>query len=81
MSHSSKQVVEIDTWNQKAWLLRVADSSQAYRLSKQALDLSATLRYEKGIAESLRTFGFCNIRLARYQDALLYLNRAFEIFT
>lgn len=52
----------VDHLNQQAWELRVADSTQAFELSKEALRLSEEIQYEQGKAEGTRTFGFCHIR-------------------
>jgi signal transduction histidine kinase len=80
MSNAPEQYAEIDTLNQQAWKLRVSDSTQAYALSQKALQLSKAIEYDQGKAESLRTFGFCHIRLAQYQEALTLLQEAFELF-
>ncbi|AEE48874.1 ATP-binding region ATPase domain protein [Haliscomenobacter hydrossis DSM 1100] len=73
-------ITTIDGLNEKAWKLRVADSTQAFELSSEALRLSEKIQYQKGKAEGLRTFGFCHIRIAQYQEALSLLNQAYQLF-
>ena len=75
-----KRITTIDGLNEKAWKLRVADSTQAFELSSEALRLSEEIQYQKGKAEGLRTFGFCHIRLAQYQEALSLLDQAYQLF-
>jgi signal transduction histidine kinase len=70
----------IDGLNENAWKLRVADSTQAFELSKEALRLAEEIQYQKGKAEGLRTFGFCHIRLAQYHEALTFLQEAYQLF-
>ena len=70
----------VDGLNENAWKLRVADSTQAFELSKKALRLAEEIQYQKGKAEGLRTFGFCHIRLAQYHEALSFLQEAYQLF-
>jgi len=73
-------IKKIDGLNENAWKLRVADSTQAFELSKEALRLAEEIQYQKGKAEGLRTFGFCHIRLAQYHEALSFLQEAYQLF-
>jgi hypothetical protein len=75
------EIEAIDSLNQVAWKLRVSDSNLAFNLSQQALRRSLNILYEKGRAEGLRTFGFCHIRLAKYDESLELLKEAYQLFS
>ena len=74
------QIQLIEQLNQTARDMRVSDSTQAFDLCSKALSLSNKIEYLKGQGEALRTLGFCHIRLAKFPEALLYLEQAFPIF-
>ena len=80
MNHANTTKV-IDKLNQEAWTVRVSNSPHAYDLSRKAFSLANDKNYIKGKGESLRTLGFCNIRLAKFQEAMPLLEEAFLIFT
>ena len=80
MNHANPTKV-IDKLNQEAWTVRVSNSPHAYDLSRKAFSLANDINYIKGKGESLRTLGFCNIRLAKFQEAMPLLEEAFLIFT
>ncbi|WP_162053215.1 tetratricopeptide repeat protein [Pontibacter pamirensis] len=71
---------KVDSLNSKAWNLRVINSNQARLYSQEALQLSESLDYSKGKAESLRTLGFCYLRLSEHEKALQHLGKAFQLF-
>ncbi|QHT71800.1 tetratricopeptide repeat protein [Rhodocytophaga rosea] len=71
---------KIDALNQAAWDIRVTDSNQSFFLSQQAVDLATDIHYQQGLAEGLRTLGFCHIRRANYQQALVILQEALQLF-
>jgi hypothetical protein len=66
--------------NRGAWNIRVGDSGAAYRLSKQAIAISADIQYTKGKAEGYRTLAFCNIRLSKHDEARPLLQHAEKLF-
>ncbi len=39
---------KINQLNEKAWLVRVSDSTNAHQLSKEAIDLAESINYDKG---------------------------------
>jgi signal transduction histidine kinase len=69
-----------DELNNKAWRLRVSDSTLSYNLSKEAIAVSESIDYIKGRAEGYRTLGFCNIRLSKYDEAMPLLQQADLLF-
>ncbi len=71
---------QVDELNQVAWDLRVKDSNQAFLLSSEAVDLAKQRHYQQGLAEGLRTLGFCHIRLSRFAEALDLLQQALLLF-
>ena len=71
---------EIDQLNQQAWNIRISDSTQAQRLSEQAIEQAKKKGYNKGKAEGLRTFGFCLVRLSQHDEAYNCLQEALSIF-
>ena len=70
----------IDRINKEAWYTRVNDSTKAFELSGQCVELSRGINYAKGLAEGLRTLAFCHIRLSRYDEALPLLNESLSLF-
>jgi len=50
---------KIDQLNQEAWNVRVNDSPRAFELSRESVNLARSISYSKGIAEGLRSRGFC----------------------
>ena len=71
---------EIDTLNEAAWEKRITDSNTAHALALSAIEKSRQLEYQKGLAEGLRTEGFCLIRLSKYNEAESSLKEALGIF-
>src|SRR6185503_1035759 len=71
---------KVDDLNQQAWSIRVHDSNRSFELSKEALELARSINYTKGIAQGLRAFGFCNMRLSNYDKAGPILKESLSIF-
>ena len=71
---------QVNELNRLAWNLRVIDSNQAFTLSKKAITLAQQIHYQQGLAEGLRTLGFCHIRLSRFTEALDLLQQALRLF-
>jgi two-component system, NtrC family, sensor kinase len=71
---------KIDDLNQQAWNIRVTDSPGAFELSKESVERSREINYTKGLAEGLRTLGFCYVRLSNNDDALPHLKESFSLF-
>jgi two-component system, NtrC family, sensor kinase len=61
---------KIDELNQQAWNSRVNDSPQAFVLSQESVGLSRKMNYTRGLAEGLRSLGFCYVRLSKNDEAL-----------
>jgi signal transduction histidine kinase len=70
----------IDNLNQQAWNIRVNDSPKAFELSKETVAISRNANYAKGLAEGLRTLGFCYIRLSRNEEAIPLFKESFSLF-
>ncbi|ULQ52931.1 tetratricopeptide repeat protein [Flavihumibacter fluvii] len=71
---------QIELLNQEAWDIRVNDSVKALLLSEEAINKSRPINYEKGLAEGLRTYGFCLIRQSQHDKAINCLNEAHYLF-
>jgi len=71
---------KIDDLNQQAWNIRVTDSPGAFELSKESVERSRDINYTKGLAEGLRTLGFCYVRLSNNDDALPHLKESLSLF-
>ena len=71
---------KIDDLNQQAWNIRVTDSPRAFELSKESVERSRNINYTKGLAEGLRTLGFCYVRLSNNDDALPHLKESLSLF-
>ena len=80
LSKGSSGRARVDELNLLAWNVRVIDSNQAFLLSSEAVELAKPLHYQQGLAEALRTLGFCHIRLSRYAEALDLLHQSLAIF-
>jgi signal transduction histidine kinase len=74
------QETKIDELNREAWSWRVNDSTKAFEISGQCVELAREINYNKGLAEGLRTLAFCHIRLSKYDEALPLLNEALSLF-
>jgi len=71
---------KIDDLNQEAWNIRVNDSPRAFELSKESVQRSRSINYSKGLAEGLRTLGFCYVRLSNNDEALPLLEESLSLF-
>ena len=81
INHPQKYLKEkIDQLNLAAWTNRVTDSNKAHLLSKEAIEYSRSISYEKGLAEGLRTHGFCLIRLSRHKEAEAVLEESLALY-
>jgi len=70
----------IDRLNQEAFEIRVSDSNRALAISKEIVELAREAEYTKGLANGLRTLGFCHMRLSKNEEALIYLDEALHLF-
>ncbi len=81
MGHTGNSTNDkIDRLKQKAFDIRVSDSIQALALSREAVELSRKDSYEMGLAEGLRTLGFCYIRQSKYWEAQECLDESLSHF-
>ena len=71
---------QVNELNQLAWNLRVTDSNQSFTFSRKAIILAQQIQYQQGLAEGLRTLGFCHIRLSRYTEAEAILRQSLRLF-
>jgi hypothetical protein len=80
MGHAQSAVARIDELNEQAFKIRVSDSILALEVSKEIVELAREAGYTKGLAYGLRTLGFCQMRLSKNEEALIYLNEAMSLF-
>jgi len=76
--------MKVELLNDLAWLLSDVDMHRAYALGEQALVLAATAAndtapHHAGIAASLRTLGYINLRLGNHPLGLGQLLKALEV--
>ena len=71
---------EIDELNQKAWDIRRSDLRASWKLANDIERDSINNSYQKGIAESSRTLGYCLWRFGDYPQSLEKSMLALEIF-
>src|SRR6185503_12055006 len=71
---------KIDALNQQAWELRVNDSPKAFELSQESVKLAREINYPKGLAEGLRSLGFCYVRLFKNDEAAPLLKESLSLF-
>ena len=64
----------------KAGGVRKRDSPGALFLRRESVGLARSIDYTKGIAEGLRSLGFCCVRRSENEEALTYLKEAFSLF-
>jgi len=67
---SSLLFTEIDNLNNKAWDLRRTDVQKAFALAEKAHLLAKKENYTKGIADSLKSLGYCYWQFTDYTKAL-----------
>lgn len=70
----------VDLLNSLAWELRGTDSHRALRYSQEAYTLAETAQYSKGKAYSLYYSGVALRYLAKYDEALSDLLKAYDYF-
>ena len=71
---------KIDDLNHQAWEARVSDSQKAFQLSQESVKLARSINYSKGLAEGLRSLGFCYVRLFKNDEAMPLLRESLSLF-
>lgn len=71
---------EIDEINKKAWDIRRSDLRTSWKLANDAERDSIINSYQQGVAESLRTLGYCLWRFGDYSQSLEKSMLALDIF-
>ncbi len=71
---------KIDTLNRKAWEIRFTDTMRCGQLSEEAIELSKSINYRKGLAEGLRTYAFALDKHSRHEQAAELLEESMQIF-
>lgn len=74
------QNLEIDARNSEAWDQRLIDLQKSYAEALNTLELSESLQYQKGIAESCKILGYCFWRFSDFSLSLSHSLRAIKIF-
>jgi len=72
--------LKIDDLNDNAWRVRIIDSPKAFDLSHESVKLARQIDYPKGLAEGLRSLGFCYVRLFKNDKALPLLKESLSLF-
>ena len=71
---------QVDEINRNAWDIRRSDLRASWKLANDAERYSILNPYQKGVAESLRTLGYCLWRFGDYSQSLEKSLIAMEIF-
>src|SRR3989304_830519 len=71
---------DIDGLNTNAWDFRLSDLRTSWKLANDAERISILNHYQRGLAESLRTQGYCLWRFGDYSQSLEKSMIAMEIF-
>ena len=71
---------EIDQLNQQASDVRDNDSNPSFDLIKEDHDLAESIRYIRGKAESLRTKGYCYIRLSQNREEQASCEDSYKLY-
>ena len=71
---------KIDHLNEQAWNARINDSPRAFELGRESVGLARSIDYPKGLAEGLRSLGFCYVRLFKNDEALPLLQESLSLF-
>ncbi len=72
--------IQIDSRALEAWNERLLDLQKAYRESLDILEVSESINYKKGIAESCKILGYCYWRFSDFSLSLSHSLRAIKIF-
>ena len=78
--NKSLSLNDIDELNQKAWDIRRSDLRTSWQLANDTERFSLINSYQKGIAESARTLGYCLWRFGDYSQSLEKSMTALELF-
>lgn len=81
MLHEDELTKKIDELNGIAWSNRVSDSQKAMQCSKEAIALSRSINYTKGLADALTLEVFCYIRTSDFEKATASLAEAEIIYS
>ncbi len=82
-AHDKKQKTiknQIDVLNRTAWETMIENPRKALETAREALETSAAIEYQEGIAESSLNMGWCHSYLAEYDKALSWLDSALDIY-
>lgn len=78
--NKSLSLNDIDELNQRAWDVRRSDLRTSWQLANDTERFSIINAYNKGIAESARTLGYCLWRFGDYSQSLEKSMTALDIF-
>lgn len=78
--NESVSLEKIDELNQTAWDVRRSDLRTSWKVANDVERLSVIRSYQKGLAESLRTLGYCLWRFGDYSQSLEKSLFALNIF-
>ncbi len=73
-------IENIDELNKRAWNIRLSDLRTSWKLANDTERFSILPPYQKGLAESIRTQGYCLWRFGNYSQSLEKSMIAMEIF-
>ncbi|HEY0059627.1 MAG TPA: tetratricopeptide repeat protein [Flavisolibacter sp.] len=77
---ASDPITRVDLLNRQAYELRHSDTSASLEKSREAVTLSESAGYEKGLAQALLNVGFSEMVQANYEAAFAIFFRASSIF-
>ncbi|MCH2225631.1 MAG: tetratricopeptide repeat protein [Crocinitomicaceae bacterium] len=72
--------IEIDNLAEQAWNLRLSKIQIAYQSGLSLIEISESMNYLKGIADSCKTLGYCYWRFSDYSLSLAHSLRAIDIY-
>ncbi len=75
-----KGVMRIEMLCDLAWELRRLDTQESIKLAQEALTLSEEIPFKPGIASSLLSLGFAQMRLGNYDDAKRHAEKSYRLY-
>lgn len=79
LQHPKQDTATVKNLNSLAWELKYYDTDTSITISKQALDISEKINWDKGRAHSLHNVGLFNYLKGDYKTALVFYNKALYI--
>jgi len=74
-----KDTILVKTYNELTWQYRNVDRQKAIAFGNRALDLGATLHFDKGVAQAYNDMGIIYFDMSNFIKALEFYNKAYDI--